>query len=56
MYITSQVGKSESSSFKVLIKYEIYINPQINILNLNQYIPMILHFTVVCFQLQEKMK
>ena len=42
---------SESSSFQVLITYEICINLQIDILNLNQYIPKILHFTVVCFQL-----
>ena len=30
MYIVSQVTNSESSSFKVLTQYEIYINLQID--------------------------
>ena len=31
--MVSQVRKSDSGSFEVLIKYEIYINLQIDILN-----------------------
>ena len=39
MYMVSQVRKSDSGSFKVLIKYEIYINLQIDILNwVNTYL------------------
>ena len=56
MHIVSQVRKRGSSDFKVLIKYEIHVNLQIDILNLNQYIPRILHFTVLYFQLLEKIK